>query len=125
MTKSKIQQIKNDLEFHKAEIRRLNLKSYEADKQFFMENKTRPLYENRPPDKINRKIAHETQTEWRDSGYVGLHSRKNVFLWFCKFCNKTADKKYIATGHDHTDYSYDICDCAGARKFGKHYDLLN
>jgi hypothetical protein len=45
--------------------------------------------------------------------------------WVCIYCGQRVQKKYIATSHDHTDYSYDVCSCPGARKNGVHEDNLN
>jgi hypothetical protein len=45
--------------------------------------------------------------------------------WVCEHCNRDPGIKYISTGHDHTDYSYHLCSCAGAKANGKHEDDLN
>ena len=39
--------------------------------------------------------------------------------WLCIYCDSPVKIKYIATGHDHTDYSYQMCNCLGARTNGK------
>lgn len=31
--------------------------------------------------------------------------------WRCKFCGQKHDRMYVATGHDHTDYEIDWCEC--------------
>ena len=43
--------------------------------------------------------------------------------WVCKYCEQPIRKKYIATAHDHTDYSYDVCDCDGVQG-NKSWDEL-
>lgn len=45
--------------------------------------------------------------------------------WVCQYCGGDMQMKYIATGHDHTDYSYHVCGCDGARRHGKPYSQLN
>lgn len=60
------------------------------------------------------------------------HAHRHVYYtnhspgkWVCKHCGADKQMKYIATGHDHTDYSYEVCGCDGARKHGKPERLLN
>lgn len=60
---------------------------------------------------------YETQTEWVETKTYGR--------WKCIYCGRDPKKKYIATGHDHTDYDYNICCCLGAARNGKpHEDLI-
>ena len=90
-----------------------------------------------------RPSAHslfETQRVWKGCYQVQRvtetcdecgHKRRRVYRrpkspgeWVCKHCGADTQTKYIATGHDHTDYSYDVCGCAGAAKHGRPYHLL-
>lgn len=52
---------------------------------------------------------YETKTKWYPE------KRRNA----CAFCGCETKKRYIATGHDHTDYDYDLCGCTDAKKAGK------
>lgn len=45
-------------------------------------------------------------------------------FWACIHCDQPRELKYIATGHDHTDYHYNICNCEGAKANGKPYAEL-
>lgn len=51
----------------------------------------------------------ETQIKWNPT------IKANV----CAFCGAHPKIKYIATGHDHTDYEYWLCNCKLASKTGK------
>lgn len=51
-----------------------------------------------------------TEQEWVKTETYGK--------WVCKYCKHKTQTKYIATGHDHTDYDYKLCDCLGAKLTG-------
>jgi hypothetical protein len=63
---------------------------------------------------VSLQNYHETKYQWDDK------TKSNN----CVHCGKEVKNKYIVTGHDHTDYSYSICNCMGAKKHGKRYDQL-
>jgi hypothetical protein len=52
-------------------------------------------------------------------------SRWDGECWVCIYCGEEIGHKYIATGHDHTDYSYEVCSCQGARMNGTPEEMLN
>jgi hypothetical protein len=56
---------------------------------------------------------------------VTYKNPKSPGEWVCQYCGGPQRRKYIATGHDHTDYSYAVCNCEGAAKHGKPYNELN
>lgn len=59
---------------------------------------------------------YETERKWVKTETYGK--------WVCIYCEGDTAMKFIATGHDHTDYHYHICDCQGAKEHGKPYDEL-
>ena len=93
------------------------------DYKNFWESNNKPIYSS--SNKIFQKDRlHETKTIWQKSGKVSIGLLKEVGEWVCYKCLQPPLKKYIATGHDHTDYSYDVCDCSGVQN-NKHYNDLN
>jgi len=64
---------------------------------------------------------YETKQVWKKFGQVNTVTLKEMEGWVCKYCGQETITKHIATGYDHTDYSYDTCDCADAKKRGKPY----
>lgn len=113
--------LRNEINF-KREQEKIQ-KSIEND-IIFWENNEIPIY-HQPSNEFNYNNAYRTKTEWADLGSISITTTNKLFGWVCVFCKREPRKKYIATGHDHTDYSYDICDCKGAQKFGKKYNELN
>lgn len=82
-------------------------------KKFWKMNEV-PVYTT-PPNKLyNPNNLWETKTIWKEMG-MSITLMKPWGTWVCEKCKQPALKKYIATGHDHTDYSYDVCDCEGVR----------
>ena len=68
---------------------------------------------------------YETKIVWRDSGMLASETYpKPLFIWCCSYCLRERRIKHIPTGHDHTDYSYDICDCEWAKAYGKPWKEL-
>lgn len=64
-------------------------------------------------------------TKYRETKLTWIKT-KTYGHWKCAYCLRDSVTKYIATGHDHTDYYYNTCDCVGARMAGgKPYDELN
>lgn len=55
---------------------------------------------------------------------MSIKRPKGKGQWVCRHCGAKTQTKYIATGHDHTDYRYDTCSCDGARKHGKPWVQL-
>lgn len=51
-------------------------------------------------------------------GYFEVEIKRLLNKWVCIYCEEEVDIKYIATGHDHTDYSYRMCNCLGAKQNG-------
>ena len=98
---------------------------YKKYLEFWATNE-KETYESNYPTHKDREISYEIEPVCKNSGKISVSSLEEMSFWACPFCNKEAGRKYIPTGHDHTDYSYDICDCEGAKNGGgKHYDKLN
>lgn len=128
ITKSQIQEVEKQLKYHEDSIQPLRKKLHELKTQHFIQNSARPIYDSSKfrEKKLDVKNAYETKIIWWDTGTVSEWTKKNVFIWVCKYCKNPRHQKHIATGHDHTDYSYDVCDCAGAKRSGgKHYSKLD
>lgn len=125
-TQAELDSLKQTIEDRKGELDSLEREWLRLDKKFFTENCGKPLYDGRSfqQQPLSVREAHETEIEWMDTGTMCLNTRKPVSIWVCKFCKTPARRKYIATGHDHTDYSYEVCDCAGAAAQGKMYSEL-
>lgn len=128
ITKLQIQKVEKQLKFHESEAARLKHKIYSLKTEAAIKKSGRPIYDYRKfkQPELNISNAYETKTIWWDTGTFSDMALSNVSIWVCKYCKTPARKKYIATGHDHTDYSYDVCDCAGAKRAGgKHYSKLD
>ena len=95
-------------------------------RDYAIQKSGRPVYDYRKfrSPKLNIEKAHETKVVWWDTGTFNDNSLSNMEIWVCKYCKTPQRTKYIATGHDHTDYSYHVCDCDGAQKNGKPYKDL-
>jgi hypothetical protein len=52
---------------------------------------------------------HETSFKWYPEKKANL----------CAHCGGKCVVWYMATGHDHTDYEYWLCDCKAAKETGK------
>lgn len=125
--KSKIKEIEINLKYHEDLVAKMKQSLRELKQEYFIQNAIRPIYDykNFKDKKFDKNEMYETETEWWDTGTISDMTHKNVSIWVCKYCKTPIRRKYIATGHDHTDYSYEICDCAGAKKNGKHWDKLD
>lgn len=93
------------------------------DYKKFWETNEIPIYTtdyNRPynPDKL-----HEAKSIWKEMG-LSITAMKMQGVWVCDKCEQPIGKKYIATGHDHTDYSYDVCDCEGVQGNKRYHELI-
>jgi RNA polymerase-binding transcription factor DksA len=89
----------------------------------FWETNEMSIYEsdyNRPYDK---KRLCKARAVYKEMG-LNINTMEPWSLWCCSECGQEIKKKYIATGHDHTDYSYDVCDCDGVQK-NKRWEELN
>lgn len=102
-------------------------KRYQDFLDFWATNDLPIDYPPSKPKKVcNINKAYEIKPVYKSSGTVCISTREKMSGWRCPYCGEATFKKYIATGHDHTDYSYDICDCDGAAKRGgKHYSKLD
>lgn len=56
--------------------------------------------------------SSETTNEWFETEFKWY---KDVQKNLCSYCKGECRIKYIATGHDHTDYHYWLCTCPAAR----------
>ena len=46
--------------------------------------------------------------------------------WVCSNCDAHTKTVYIATGHDHTDEVFDMCDCGAGVPFAEKFqDVKN
>ena len=85
----------------------------------FWESNTKEVFSSRSGEGESGPW-HETKGVYKDTGKISSSTFEPMKAWCCKFCGREVCKKYIVTGHDHTDYSYDICNCEGARLSGKN-----
>lgn len=76
-------------------------------------------------DKHINDSFHETKIEYISTGEIYVTTLEDAKEWVCVFCKQPRAIKYIATGHDHTDYSYDVCNCSGAKSWGRSWDQLD
>jgi hypothetical protein len=119
--------LKTQLDFHKSEAARLEREIYQQKVKTAIKKSGRPIYNYKDfKDKdLNISQAYETKIEWWDTGTISDMTLKNVSIWVCKYCKTPIRRKYISVGN-HRDYSYDVCDCAGAKcNGGKHYSKLD
>ena len=122
---TKLNNLKKELTAAKKLVNKLERAIREEDERVFWAANKYPIWKH-VESEIDRSKAYETKTVWHNTGHIIKHCRKLMEHWVCKYCLRPVNKKYIATGHDHTDYSYDICDCEGAKNGGgKHYDKLD
>lgn len=108
---------------HNAEISKLN--KLKKDFVDFWASNTKPIYHFREKRVIDIAKSFETKTVWAKTGHISSSTLEEVSEWVCQYCKAPVETKFIATGHDHTDYRYDICDCVGAQKNGRPYNELN
>ena len=100
-----------------------DIKKRLADYRKFWAANAKPIHQYK--NRTGGLGFYETKTEWRKYKEVNINTLKSESERVCKYCGQIPATKYIATGHDHTDYSYDTCDCAGAKKNGKPWkDLI-
>ncbi len=130
ITQKQLDSLKKRIKKDQKAVYKLEMKYFALERSFNLQKSGRPAWNSKKfiEKPLNTSNAHETEAEWWDTGTFmpgnGTERGYNVHIWVCKFCKTPLRKKYIATGHDHTDYSFDVCDCKGAAKFGAHYDDL-
>lgn len=90
---------------------------YKKEVEFWETNEL-PIYKPRSPEGFNKKNAFSIKPKLLELNSIYLCTKERAKEWVCPFCFQQSMKKYIATGHDHTDYSYDVCDCKGAQSGG-------
>jgi hypothetical protein len=88
------------------------------------------ILERREKVSLDENLAREVAPALLSTGVWFYHEEKIDWIedrrWSCPFCFKNICKKYVATGHDHTDKSYSVCDCDGAQASGgKKWAELN
>lgn len=90
----------------------------------FWETNKKPIYDS--SIEYNRKLdmskACEATTIYKGSGMISSSTGTEMSFWVCDKCFRQTKKKYIATGHDHTDYSYEVCDCDGVQGNKRYKD---
>lgn len=125
ITKKMLEAAKHSIDKKKKALQAAEQRHRKLDGAYFLQQVKKPEYDYRkfkaPPLKIER--AHQTTSKWWDTGTVSVAARSSVFLWVCIYCGVEVRRKYIATGHDHTDYSYEVCDCDGCQHMTP-YDQL-
>lgn len=122
---TKLCSLKKEIKAKKEELQELENRFRTLDHLFFVQNCGRPIYDYKDfMDKpLDAGRAHETKSIWWDTGTISDMTRENVSIWVCKFCKTPIRRKHIATGHDHTDYSYEVCDCKGSSRGKPYHDL--
>lgn len=136
ITQKQIDALKAEIANAKDFTNTLERNLYKMEETFFIQTCGKPIWEHEKgkwerKTRISISKAHEIKPVWIDTGCVVLAWRtgtdplKTTGFWGCPHCKQERGIKYIATGHDHTDYSYDVCDCEGAQKTGKPWDELD
>jgi hypothetical protein len=107
-------------EKYKNDIKELE-EQIETYKEFW-ENNEIPVYTLKQPINYNPNTLYEAKSVWKEMG-MNITLMKPYGCWVCSCCEQPIRKKYIATGHDHTDYGYDVCDCEGVRGNKRYSEL--
>lgn len=81
-------------------------------------------YRNFKERPLNKEKAYEVKGLYWDTGTFNHNSLSNMFIWVCEFCKTPLRRKNINVGN-HRDYSYNVCDCKEAAKYGKRYQDLD
>ncbi len=112
--------LKSLKEHYESEVRDVHRRIKEIE-NFWATNEV-PIFEMDYDRNVKTSALHEAKAVWKEMG-INITTRKMYGCWVCSCCEKPIMQKYIATGHDHTDYSYDVCDCEGVQRNTAWKDL--